>query len=595
MSEATELRKESRERYQAPNFWLERARESQRFMREFGGSDDWMLYRNYYRGNFGSEYFYNLFYIYIRSIMPSVYYRNPTVINTPMRQFGPDPDPVRIIGARVFDSIDAFLMKRMNFKDVIRDVIFDAICSSQGVVKIGYSSEYGDLGKATDQMLGSDKSFVEHNTDVRNGMPWIARTEPETFCVPFGTRRKRQTPWIIHMILRATEDVRNSPYYKGTKDLAGTHLNLMQEYFQQNQLVNFAENSDWTELHEVYDKRHGTIGTYIPTLPSADGDKDPLWVRDFSADNIMTTLDDDPFENLCFNEDPMFFWGASDFRQLKPVQDEINEVKHQTRAHRRIALLRILYNVGMIDPAEVAKFLDADKPGIGIPVKGDPNGAFAMLTPYIPPDLMSWAREVQEDGRVLTGVGKQQSGVAQGGRKTATEIQTAQMGYDLRVGERRDQVADFISRVMTKVNKIVAKYWSAADALPVVGLDGAVYWVEFNRNVLQGQYTTRVDADELSPTSMALRRQEIMQVMQTLGPNANSDFLFRQLLGLYDWADIPSILPQGGNGQQMPMDAFMSQQTQMSPEARQNGMANAMQALQGAPQNAAVGGSEGEF
>lgn len=86
-----------------------------------------------------------------------------------------------------------------------------------------------------------------------------------------------------------------------------------------------------------------------------------------------------------------------------------------------------------------------------------------------------------------------------------------------------------------------------------------------------------------------------MQVMQTLGPNANSDFLFRQLLGLYDWADIPSILPQGGNGQQMPMDAFMSQQTQMSPEARQNGMANAMQALQGAPQNAAVGGSEGEF
>lgn len=561
-----------------PSTALAAVKEGQRFQREFGNSDSWTDYANQYRGNFGeNEYFYNLYYIFVRSILPNIYYRDPHVNVMPLKTFGPDPDTSRQIGAMVLQSVDNILLRKMNLKATIRDIIFDTLCASRGLAKIGYSSEYSGSS-----VNGESKNPNEFNKNMKNKMPWVSRVAPHTFITPFGGRRLKVLPWVCHMLLRYTVDAQNSQYYNNAKEIEGSHINLLQKWLDENRLRDMSEQSELTELHEFYDMRTGEMMTYLPTGNNETEPKaDEKWLRDPSSDNLMRILGSElPFEDMCFNEDSEFFWGPSDFRQLEPIQNEVNVTREQSRRHRQISLLRFMVQKGLIDKDELAKFLSAESPGVAIEVNGNPATAITTMTPHMSPDLQMWATMNREDAREITGVGKQQAGTTQGGRKTAREIMTAQMGFDTRVGERRDAVAEFIQRSIGKVNKIIANNWTIEDVVPVVGVDGALYWIEFNNKVLNGDFGVQIDADELSPMTLMQRRQDIMQLAQNLGgAGVPIDYLLRKLTSLYDDMDLQSILPPGNNGQIMPAGQFMMQQTQMPQSQRAGGAANAMNRL----------------
>lgn len=567
-----------------PSTALKAVEEGQRFQLEFGNSDSWLDYANWYRGNFGDEdYFYNLYYIFVRSILPSIYYRDPHINVIPLRTFGPDPDPTRQIGSLVLQSVDNILLRRMNLKATIRDIIFDTLQASRGAVKIGYAAT---------------KEEGEYNTELKNKMPWVARVSPNQFIVPFGARRLKQIPWVCNILLRYTTDVQQSTLYKGAKEIEGSHINLLQKWLDSNKLKEFSEDAELCELHEFYDMRTREIMTYLPTGNIEQSEQiDEKWLREPTPDNLMKVLGGElPFEDLCFNEDPDFFWGPSDFRQLEPIQTEVNETREQCRQHRQISLLRFMYQSEMIEKDELEKFMNADQPGIGIKVKGDPARAIAMVTAHMPPDLPAWSMANREDAREITGVGKQQAGITQGGRKTAREVMTAQMGFDTRVGERRDAVADFIQRVMQKVNKVIGYHWEVEDVVPVVGVDGALYWVEFNNKIMKGDFGVQIDADELSPMTLMQRRQDIMQLAQNLsGAGVPMDYLLRKLLSLYDDVDLQSILPPGNNGQVMPAGAFQAQQAAMPQDQRAAGAALSLNRLSNASPQLPMMGQEQAF
>lgn len=563
-----------------PSKCLEAVLEGQRFQRNFGNADFWSVYNGYYRGTFGDlDYFYNLYFIFIRSIMPTIYYKDPHLNVVPMKTFGPDPDPVRQVGALVLQSIDNILLKKMGVKQTIRDIAYDTLCTSRGIAKVGYASEFGPQ-QATPEPTGKEPR-TEFSQHIKNKMPWVSRCAPQQFIVPYGTRRMHSAPWVCHIPLRYTEDVRNSKYYKNVKDLSGSHINLLQKWLDQYNLETWSDYSEFTEIHEFLDQRKGELMAYIPDW-GGEPRLEEKWVREPSRDNLMVKMleGEIPYEDLCFNDDPDFFYGPSDFRQLEPLQIEVNETMEQARQHRQISLLKFLIQKGLIEPGELAKFMDAEHPGIGIEVNGNPATAVFQLQSHIPPDFPAWEDNNREKAREITGVGKQQAGIMQGGRKTAREVMTAQAGFDTRVGEKRDAIAEFVQRVMGKVNKVIANAWTVADVVPVVGVDGALYWVEFNQEVLKGDFSTRIDADELSPTSLQQRRADILQMAQTIGgAGLPVDFLLRKLLSLYDDLDIQSILPPGNNGQVMPAGRFQAEQVQMSPEQRMMGAGGAFERL----------------
>ena len=65
-------------------------------------------------------------------------------------------------------------------------------------------------------------------------------------------------------------------------------------------------------------------------------------------DDILQ-IDGLPFVDLCFNEDPEYYWCPSDVHHFEPQQIEINEARAQAAAHRRIAVVKWIAQTGMFE------------------------------------------------------------------------------------------------------------------------------------------------------------------------------------------------------------------------------------------------------
>lgn len=562
--------------------WYERAVECQEFQK-LCGSQDWSVYRDYYRGNFdGSqladedvEYFHNLFYVHYHTQVPAWYYRDPRIIVTPEKSFSNYPDPERLIRARVLESVDNLLIRAMGFKQLVEDCGFDAIFCGRGPSKFGYGSMFkqlGDRGEST----SSNKEKTEYNTRAKNDLPWAARTGPDELLVPFGTRYLWDCPYLIHIVLRRTTDVANSPYYTGVKNLKGTHVSILQEKLQELQRSKL-QDCEFTEIHEVHNFRTGEIGAYIPS--SGKDWPNTEWIRVPKPSRMMEILGGLPFDDICFNHDPDYYWVTSDSVQIEPHQLELNETMKQGVMHRRLTLLKFLVNEGMIDKSELDKLLSS-RAGAAVQVKGSPKDAVVTLTPHIPQDLPLWGNTTQDNFRHVMGTSKPGSGTEASGRKTATEIQAMVSGQDSRTSKRRDKVAEFLERSMEKVNKLVKALWTLEEIVPVVGLEGAIHWVKFKNSDLSGDYRVKIDVDSMSPVTLAGRRQEIMNMLGALGrdPGVNKSHLMSLLLSQYDWADLPDILPQAGQAP-VSMQSFMGQQQGLQPGQINSGLNNAASAL----------------
>lgn len=563
-----------------PANWQERVFEGQRYQQDICRGAEWPRFRDFYRGDFGDDlYFYNLYYTLIHTLRPSIYFRDPHVTVTPWKRFSPDPDPMRNITARVLESMDNLLLRQLRVKDLVRQLIFDAFLCGRAIVKYGFSSEFYTPKPGTDenpQLSKNERLRTEFSETVQNGMPWVKRVGPEFFIVPYGTTQLKTSPWAAHLILRPTEDVRNSVYYN-TKDLEinSTHLALLQDYVSEYR--NVVSGEEWTELHEIHDQRTGEVSVYIPGYGQGEGlDR---WVRKPEKDVIADLLGQLPFDTLSFTEDPDYFWGTSDAIQIEPQQREINITREQTIRHREIALLKLLVKKGALEKEELAKLISGDV-GPCIEVNGDVREAVTSLQPHIPPDLGNWPEFIRGDSREVVGVSRQHAGGVMPGRRTKFEMEMVEEGFGVRIGEKRDLVASLIERMMISINKITSHFWDAEEIVPVVGLDAAIYWIRYKNSDIKGEFEVRVDAESLSAASTMQRRQEALQLIANLGqhPNVNVDQLMSELLSTYDWLELSNILPQA-TGQPQSIQQFLQQQQGLGQETRVGGLQAAAQML----------------
>ena len=164
---------------------------------------------------------------------------------------------------------------------------------------------------------------------------------------------------------------------------------------------------------------------------------------------------------------------------IEVQQTELNDIRTMAKAHRKVALLKVLYDK-TLKPDELAKLLDSDpKAAVGIDVgpQGDIRKMVALLQSHVPPDFRSAAAEVREDIREIVGFSRNQMGAfeAPGGRRTATEAEIVRVASLIRVDERRDIMADMLSSIVRGMNQIIFENWTAERIVDIVGEDGARY------------------------------------------------------------------------------------------------------------------------
>jgi hypothetical protein len=118
--------------------------------------------------------------------------------------------------------------------------------------------------------------------------------------------------------------------------------------------------------------------------------------------------------------------------------------------------------------------------------------------------------------------------------------------------------------MMRKVNQIIFERWTEEKVIPVVGYDGAKYWVNYTGRDNRAEYNLKVDVESMSPRTKMVKKRELLELIQAVGknPRANIDYLMRMLLKEYNWVDAMQVFPSANETMEQPMQQqqFMQQQ-----------------------------------
>ncbi len=486
-------------------FWTTELQQGIDYQKKHSQSEKWVDYRKMYRGEWKSGiYPVNRIFSYGRALIPRIYFRSPRVTITATR-------PELVPHALVLEAVDNWLIKETRLKKVLKKAILHGFLCGIGPIKLGYDSQFGyNPEQSVDQNAGTvtqvgrkTGSRIEYNQSISPGMPWAEAIMPEDLIVPWGTRSPEDMPWVAHRILRPYDDVMEDQKYSNKKDLHGTRMADLRQrvdspLFKDKELK-------LCELYEIRDYKYSEVLTICEN-------------RIIFRDDDSLQIEGLPYEFIIFNEDPEFFWPISDATIITPQQLELNEIRTQASYHRRIALLKFLYQKGVVTPEDMETFLSG-KVGIAVGINADSLAtAIVTLQPHIPPELAQEAMLVLQDLRESMGFAENQVGsFTRKQNTTATETQQVAESFDVRVDERKDIVADVLENVLRKWNQYIFSFWDSEKVMKIVGPMGQLYWVKFTGEELLGEYNYRIDPESGFPITSQLRRQFADGLMKQYG------------------------------------------------------------------------------
>jgi hypothetical protein len=545
-----------------PGWWVGEVDKGKKFRRQFAREERWDDWRRWYRGQWHRGTLpSNIYFKMLRTLVPRVYYRNPSVSITPKK-----PGWDQMLLAKLLERADNSLIDLMGVKKQMkRAVLWSTMFGTSGL-RLGYGAEFTPTPDAF-ETSGPDtggvrmQRRVEYNSLVHPNMPWCLAAHPGNIIVPPLTESWESARWICYETTRPLYDVMDDPRFKNTKELqdgiigGGKPGTLIARSTGQ-----WDRMREGVVLWEIRDKKSG--GVFVMAPYSNNPPEKKILYQDTDDLQINGRL---PFYPIIFNEDDEVFWGIPDSQILEPQQIEKNEIRTQMMYHRRAALRKLLYQIGAISPDEVDKLTADDNVAIAIQVK-DINGVRELNVPGMPEALIEMEQLVDQEVEQLLGLGVNQFGEYAPGSadRSATEANIVNSATAIRIDERRDQCADVLTAFVSDMNHVIAERWDEAMILQIAGPGGVPIWVQFQPSLLQEMdYDVKVDPDTSLPLTKQLRDQKATQVFQLaaqdpiISGNPQSAVMLRKfwLNELYG-VDVDFLLPdlqQPGANPQNPM------------------------------------------
>jgi len=550
--------------------WKQKIKLGILYQSHYGHTSKWPLFERYFEGDWGEGILpVNLIFAFGKSLLPNVYNRNPHAILSPM-------GPGKMLQTKATERVLNYLIYETNVKKQIKRMCQDGYIYGTAIGKCGYDSEYGYAsdksvsmipGEGTLTGFGTDEENIEYRIDVKPGMPWFLRDKPANFILPYGYLDIEASPWCATRVMRPLEDVLADTKYSNKGSLKGgrtfTDRNIKatmqtdtEGAVKDRMFETLCEKEDWVEVWEIRDFR--TRKVYAVSM---DHDK---FLREDVDDLQIEGL---PFLPLIFNDSGFGFWGISDCQIIEPQQLELNEIRTQAQAHRRVALLKAMVARNAMTPAEKEKFLSGEVfpyIEVDIPPGSSITDVVTLMQPHVPPDFVSLTAQIMEDVMQMLGSSRNQRGDYNTGRRTATEANIVQMAAQIRLNERRDSTADLFTNICRKYLQYIFTFWrDKSQVIDIIGQDGARYWIEYTGAAIKGEYNIKVNPDDSLPVTFETRRQEARELytLTAQDPTVNRVEMARQLLDQYDWIETDLLLaprPGWGNNpeQAVPINAL---------------------------------------
>lgn len=497
--------------------WKEKIRSGQKFQQDFALSNEWGRYKDYVRhkGFSPGVLPVNIMHSILRSMVPQIYFRNPKVCVTPRK-----PGLEAELHARIVQKIDNWMIAEVGLKREFKRMIADNFFCGVGVGFFGYDSLYGfserlsEDGQNTFSQFDTKGSFIEFNSNTNPGMPWFLRARPEDVVFPWGSTNIETLEWVALRVFRQLSDLKADKKYSNTSDLQGTFVpkrtspeGAVIRDINQEPVSN--EQVQWVELWQIHDRRTGRI--YALTM---DHDK---FLRNEPDDLQIEYL---PVEAVSFNPDPDYIYGVPDARLIEPQLLELNDIRTQAMKHRRIDIIKALYRKGVLDDEAIQKMTSEQVQAL-IEVNDEAASLKDVILPLNPgvsgilQDMMAQGEVTMGDVREMVGFSRVAMGEYQGKTHVSSEeTKKVFQSLNIRLDERRDEMADLLERVVRRFNQVIFQRWTAERVAQVVGPDGAKWWLKFTGPQIKDEYDYHIVAEESPNMDNETKKGLILQAAE---------------------------------------------------------------------------------
>lgn len=495
-------------------YWMAEVRRGIAFRRKYAKQAEWARWRTYYRGDWPRDILpVNLYFRMLRTIVPRIYFRNPSISITNTRP-GAEFEAL----AQIIERIDNKLIRTMRVKQSIKTIIQHAWMFGTGAGVIGLGSKtqltLDEFGQNETQTLAKGKLIqrFDYAETTEDNMPWFQPCHTGTLIVPAGLANFSTGRWFAQWVQKPLYEVQTDPRLSNTKDLKSSRN---PEAFVMGQNA-MDTPQDMVDLVIIRDKMFKKV---FMIAPYSTGSK----VLYFS-DDAMQINGRAGMYPLVFNEDDEVFWGVPDSQILDPQQRELNEIRTLQAKHRRLSIVKLFMEDNSIAPEEIDKMTNEDV--LAVVKAKNINGIKPMVLAQEPDSLRYAGREVMDDVRENLGFSRNQSGnygEGSGGgasRASATEASIVQAASEIRVDERRDMCADLITNVFTDINTMIFSAWGQEQVVSILGPNGLPIWVAFKPQALKGvEYLMDIDPDSAAPQTHAVRSQSAIQTYSLFKDN----------------------------------------------------------------------------
>lgn len=567
--------------------WENRLNVSERKHKD-GIKDKIQTWREYYRGNqwnplhdeeesgtslYKDEAVDNMVFSNIRTIMPSINFRNPRIFTKPLKK----PYPTE--GGGMFDTISAsvifeivlnYYFKELEIKRQVDKCLLDALIGPWGIMQLGYTSITEKV-----ETKNEETREIEINEVIKAEMPFAVRISPMDFLVDSSAKDSHleDAEWIAFKWVKRLEDVKSNPRYKNTAKLKAnftvtTKYNTTPTTDNDISSGSLEGDDDFKRVEgwDIWYKRERKLITLVKGHNKLL--QENPWPIDF---------DGFPVEILYFNENPDEIFPISDVDIYLVSQDELNRLGAAQLAHvRKVSSRQYVGKEGAFEDNEIAN-VTAGVDGAIAWTSGNPeNTLIPLRDANVSQDLYIAKNQVKQNIREMNGIPAFASGAGQK-FDTATEPALIAQSSSVKASERTGMLEDFYRHIVRKLAQILQETMNerslslddaqftdaqqfAGNKLEKIAVGGnqvLLPWLNVSKEDIKGEYEFTIEVGSTKPFNQETRKRDVQELHGLLQGNPHVDSLesTKHILEVYEVPDPERFLKDPQESQQQQQQA----------------------------------------
>lgn len=473
----------------------------------------------------------NLAHSHTRSLLPSLFFKEPYIEARPL-------EPHHEQAAPVWEGLINAVYERTDYKSVTKEIVLDSIVYPEGWKKWIYkSASTSDEVESGENPMGSPEDAAQATTESNQTGPnnWVenapigVRLSPTQVIPESKSRRPEDSRFIAIRYKKLLSELEVDPRYKLPRDIKdriksrgvtknarilGTDIDRREDNTIHAKGV-VSEDDVEVDLYEIWVHQIVDLKLYKQVVCILDDITDepvrgPIGWEEF----VGPHLDTYPINKVEINPIPDGL-PVSELEVWKSLQQTINWVT--SRLVAMVENQKQFYNVypnNAKNPEKVMNQVRSTNVREFIEATGD--NSLPVIEPVlhnkVPNDNYNLIQVIEAFLQRVSGIGQNRRGSA--GVRTATEASIIEQGTENKEDEKVDTVAEFLKRDAEIVVSMLRNIADGDYVFRAVGDVGPVRWQTFTREMAQWSPDVVVRANSFRKATEQQRLQVLFQMWQ---------------------------------------------------------------------------------